>query len=328
MENRSHALIAGLFTLFLLTAGVLVVLWLSRDDADLVPYDLVTFDSVQGLTPQADVRYRGLQVGKVEQIGFDPEGSGAVLIRIGVREGTPMTDNLKATVEMKGVTGVAYIDLDDDGQPGKPLVSTPQKVARIHMQPGLTERLMNRAGELMDRLQRAGDQVVAILGPENQVALNRALGNTADATAQLNSLLQRLGPVVDEAVPMMRGLGDTARHANAAVQQWAGVAADARSTLRSLSGPGGLLTEATQSVVQIRQATASLVSVVPQFSQAAGSVSDAARSASQAAQELQRAPQSVLFGPAPARPGPGEAGFAGFSQHSPAPSRGLRKESR
>ena len=314
MENRSHALIAGLFTVLLLLAGVFVVLWLSRDDVDLVPYDLVTVDSVQGLTPQADVRYRGLLVGKVDSIGFDPEGGGAMLIRIGVQEGTPMTDALKATVEMKGVTGVAYIDLDDDGQPGQPLVSSPQKVARIHMQPGLTERLMNRAGELMDRLQRAGDQVVAILGPENQAALNRALENTADATAQVNTLLQRLGPVVDEAVPMMRGFSDTARNANAAVQQWAGVAADARSTLQSLSGPGGLLTEATQSVVQIRQATASLVSVVPQFSQAAGSVSEAARSASQTAQQLQRAPQSVLFGPAPARPGPGEAGFAGFSQ--------------
>lgn len=314
MENRSHALIAGLFTVLLLLAGVFVVLWLSRDDVDLVPYDLVTVDSVQGLTPQADVRYRGLLVGKVDSIGFDPEGGGAMLIRIGVQEGTPMTDALKATVEMKGVTGVAYIDLDDDGQPGQPLVSSPQEVARIHMQPGLTERLMNRAGELMDRLQRAGDQVVAILGPENQAALNRALENTADATAQVNTLLQRLGPVVDEAVPMMRGFSDTARNANAAVQQWAGVAADARSTLQSLSGPGGLLTEATQSVVQIRQATASLVSVVPQFSQAAGSVSEAARSASQTAQQLQRAPQSVLFGPAPARPGPGEAGFAGFSQ--------------
>lgn len=314
MENRSHALIAGLFTVLLLLAGVLVVLWLSRDDVDLVPYDLVTVDSVQGLTPQADVRYRGLLVGKVDRIGFDPEGGGAMLIRIGVREGTPMTDSLKATVEMKGVTGVAYIDLDDDGQPGNPLVSTPHKVARIRMQPGLTERLMNRAGELMERLQRAGDQIVAILGPENQAALNRALENTADATAQVNALLQRLGPVVDEAVPMMRGFSDTARNANVAAQQWAGVAAEARSTLQSLNGPGGLLTEATQSVVQIRQATASLVSVVPQFSQAAGSVSEAARSASQTAQQLQRAPQSVLFGPAPARPGPGEAGFAGFTQ--------------
>jgi phospholipid/cholesterol/gamma-HCH transport system substrate-binding protein len=314
MENRSHALIAGLFTVLLLLAGVLVVLWLSRDDVDLVPYDLVTVDSVQGLTPQADVRYRGLLVGKVDTIGFDPAGSGAMLIRIGVQEGTPMTDTLKATVEMKGVTGVAYIDLDDDGQPGRPLGSTPQKVARIHMQPGLAERLMNRAGELMDRLQRAGDQVVAILGPENQIALNRALENTADATAQVNSLLQRLGPVVDEAVPMMQGFRDTARNANVAVQQWAGVAAEARSTLQSLSGPGGLLAEASQSVAQIRQATASLASVVPQFGQAAGSVSEAAQSASRAAQQLQRAPQSVLFGPAPARPGPGEAGFAGFSQ--------------
>jgi len=105
MENRSHALMAGLFTLLLILAGVFTVYWLSRDGTNLVPYDLVTVDSVQGLTVQADVRYRGLPVGKVESISFDTEESGPMLVRIGVREGTPMTDTLKATVEMKGITG-------------------------------------------------------------------------------------------------------------------------------------------------------------------------------------------------------------------------------
>ncbi len=314
MENRSHALIAGLFTLLLLTAGALAVMWLNHDNADLVPYDLVTVDSVQGLTPQADVRYRGLQVGKVESIGFDPDRSGAMLVRIGVRPGTPMTDTLKATVEMKGVTGVAFVDLDDDGQPGKALLSTPQKVARIRMQPGLTERLMNRASELMTGLQRTGDQLTALMGPDNQRALTRALESTAQATEKVNLLLARLGPIADEAVPMMRNFSTTARHASDAAKEISGLAGQVRGTLQSLSAPDGLLSEATRSVAQIRQATAGLASVMPQFTAAAGDIGSAARSASRTMQSFERAPQSVLFGPAPVRPGPGEPGFTGFSQ--------------
>ncbi|MBU4610719.1 MCE family protein [Achromobacter sp. GG226] len=312
MENRSHALIAGLFTILLAAATALVIVWLNRDNRDLVPYDLVTVGSVRGLTPQADVRYRGLLVGKVQSIGFEPDGQGVMLIRIGVQDGTPMTDALKATIEMKGVTGVAYVDLNDDGRLGQPLPSSASKVARMDMQPGLTERLMDQAGELMDRLQTAGDQVVAMLGPENQRALHTALENVADATAQMDSLLANLQPAVAEAVPMMRSFKQAAGEANTAVREIAGLATDARRSLATITGPGGMVEQAGQSVADLRRAAAQLAGVVPQVSGAVGEVGQAARSASRTLQQVERAPQSLLFGPAPVRPGPGEPGFEGF----------------
>lgn len=314
MENRSHALVAGLFAVLLLAAAAFFVTWLNDDQADYLPYDLVSFDSVQGLTPQADVRYRGLLVGKVRSIGFDADGSGALLIRIGVRPDTPMTDTLKATVEMKGVTGVAYIDLDDDGVHGTPLPSSPGAVARLRMQPGLAERLMNRGAELMERLERAGDQIVTLLGPENQKALQQTLENTARATEQVNALLEQFQPLAQEAVPMIRNVAEAAQQAGAAARDVSGLATQARSTLQSLAGPQGLLGEMTQSMAQIRRASAGLATAVPQLSQAAESVGAAAYSASRTAQSIRHSPQSILFGPPPKRPGPGEPGFDGFSQ--------------
>ncbi len=314
MENRSHALIAGLFTLLLAAAAALVVMWLNRDNTDLVPYDLVTVGSVRGLTPQADVRYRGLLVGKVQSIGFEKDGQGVMLIRIGVQPGTPMTNSLKATIEMKGVTGVAYVDLNDDGRLGQPLESRPGHVARLDMQPGLTERLMDQAGELMERLQTAGDSVVAMLGPENQQALHRALENMADATEQVDELLVGLKPAVAEAVPMMRSFNQAARDANKAVGEIAGLAADARRTLAGISGPNGIVDEATQSVAELRRAASQLAGVVPQVAGTVSEVGQAAQSANRTLQAVERSPQSLLFGPAPVRPGPGEPGFAGFQR--------------
>ena len=40
---------------------------------------------------QAPVRYRGVDVGKVDEIAIDSANSGRVRIRIGVKEGTPIT---------------------------------------------------------------------------------------------------------------------------------------------------------------------------------------------------------------------------------------------
>ena len=56
MENRAHALAAGLFTLILGAALVAVTVWFSKDDLKLVPYTLFTTGSVTGLKTEAPVR--------------------------------------------------------------------------------------------------------------------------------------------------------------------------------------------------------------------------------------------------------------------------------
>ena len=71
MENKSHAMIAGLFTIAMLAAVILGAIWLNRDREVRVPYQIATRLSVPGLNPQATVRYRGLEVGRVDEIVFD-----------------------------------------------------------------------------------------------------------------------------------------------------------------------------------------------------------------------------------------------------------------
>ena len=91
MENKSHAMAAGIFVLVVaaLLAGLAV--WLTRDNREYQLYELSTKDGVSGLQPQATVRYKGVPVGKVVRIGFDPQTPGNVLIRIAVGEDTPVT---------------------------------------------------------------------------------------------------------------------------------------------------------------------------------------------------------------------------------------------
>ena len=68
MENKAHAFLAGLFTIGLVIFIGLAVMWFNRDQTVRVPYDVVTRSTVNGLNPQASVKYRGLDVGKVDSI--------------------------------------------------------------------------------------------------------------------------------------------------------------------------------------------------------------------------------------------------------------------
>ncbi|HWV63003.1 MAG TPA: MlaD family protein, partial [Oxalicibacterium sp.] len=114
MENKAHALMAGIFTIALLIAAVLIALWFNRDREERVPYEIATTLSVPGLTPQAAVRYRGLDVGRVDEVLFDPKVPGQILIRFSVAKNTPITHSTFATLSYQGVTGLAYVQLDDD----------------------------------------------------------------------------------------------------------------------------------------------------------------------------------------------------------------------
>ena len=124
MENKSHAFIAGLFTVCLVTAALLIVWFLNMDRTVKQPYMIATNLSIPGLNPQATVRFRGLDVGKVTNIAFNKDDPGEILIYFEVKEDTPMTESTYATLTYQGVTGIASIELDDDESSDTRLVTS------------------------------------------------------------------------------------------------------------------------------------------------------------------------------------------------------------
>src|SRR3990172_490271 len=102
MENRAYALAAGMFTLLLGLGVIVAALWFSGETVETSNYQLVSRHAVSGLNPQAPVRYRGVTVGKVVSIDFDPLEPRSVLVEISVRTGTPLTRGTFAQLGSQG----------------------------------------------------------------------------------------------------------------------------------------------------------------------------------------------------------------------------------
>ena len=308
MENRAHALAAGLFTLLLGTALGAVALWFGKDDLKLIPYVMTTSNSVNGLKVEAPVRYRGVDVGKVDDIAIDSANNGRVRIRIGVREGTPVTKSTYAQLGYQGITGLAYVLLGDDGKSQEPLRSGLAEVAVIRMKPSL----MDDGESLFGSIIEITDKVNQLLAEENQGRVRRTLAGLEEVTQRASAVTKKLAPSL-EAMP---GLITEAK----------GMAADARASLRKtdqlIGSVNGLALKLDERVDTLVHAVASVEEVgvtargvgeetMPRMHALIDDVSKETRTLGRVINTLGDNPQSIVFGTPPGKPGPGEPGFAG-----------------
>lgn len=308
MENRAHALAAGLFTLLLGAALAAVALWFSKDDVKLIPYVMTTSSSVTGLKVEAPVRYRGVDVGKVDDISIDTANSGRVRIRIGIREGTPITKSTYAQLGYQGITGLAYVLLGDDGKSKETLQSGSEEIAVIRMKPSL----MDDGESLFGSIVEITDKVNQLLAEENQGRVRRTLAGLEEVTQRASAVTKKLAPSL-EAMP---GLITEAK----------GMAADARASLRKtdelIGSVNGLALKLDQRVDTLTHAVASVEEVgvtaravgeetMPRMNALMDDVSKETRTLGRVINTLGDNPQSIVFGTPPGRPGPGEPGFAG-----------------
>ncbi len=207
MENKSHAIAAGAFVIGMLAALVALVVWLTRDDTVRNIYELSTHDAVSGLQPQATVRYRGIAVGKVASIDFDPKVKGNVRVRITVDERVPLTTSTFATLSYQGVTGLAFIALDDKGESQVALAPDNDNPPRIPLKPSMLALLQDRGEAILNQVEQVTQKVNVLLGDSNQQRIADALENISQAAKAANQLTKRLDDTVKNGLnPALKAL--------------------------------------------------------------------------------------------------------------------------
>lgn len=307
MENKSYAFMAGLFTILLLAATVVIGMWLYRDQVDWVPYEIATKQSIPGLNPQANVRYRGLDVGRVENIGFDPKEVGQILVRIRVRPDTPITHSTFATLGYQGVTGIAYVQLDDDGTKPVPLPSDEQQTARIEMRPSLFDQIQNRGLAIMEQTEEVARRINTLLTDENQKAVLAAFDDLSRAANEIEAIPRQLQPTLTR----LPALADQAQESLGALEGLAEDATKLTSSLESvvteLNSPDGALTKIGDTAEQVGAVAGTLEHETLPL---ANDIRSSVRSLNRTLDRLSEQPQSVLFGAPQVAPGPGEPGFS------------------
>jgi phospholipid/cholesterol/gamma-HCH transport system substrate-binding protein len=128
METDRHYFLEGLFIIVLSVGVAFAFVWLSgsghRDD---VLYRMHFDESVSGLSVGDPVKFRGVDVGSVKAMNLVPDDPRLVQVDVSLRKDAPVKTDTKASLRLKGITGVVFIELNGGSADAKTLLAaTPE----------------------------------------------------------------------------------------------------------------------------------------------------------------------------------------------------------
>ena len=197
MNPKVNYALVGAFVLVFGAALIAWIFWLGVGVEKKVYKTYVAYmhQSVSGLNVKAAVKYRGVDVGKVQSIELDKENSERVKLLLDIEQGTPIKQDSIAILNTQGLTGLSYIELSGGSKEAPLLTAGPgQLYPEIKTGPSLFVRLDTAFSDMFVKFstvaQEIGDvstSLKQLLGNENQQSINNIFHNVDHLTARLAS---------------------------------------------------------------------------------------------------------------------------------------------
>ena len=200
METRASHLLIGGFVLVFVVGLFGFAIWLARIEIDreFAYYDIYFTGSVAGLGVGGDVRYRGIKVGTVVDIAINPDDPSRVGVTVQIGSDTPIREGDRASLQLQGITGVAFVNLKGATADRPPIVARagePWPV--IPSTPSQIEKLFQGAPELINRGITLTERAAELFDAENQRLLTEILADVSLLAASLVSRRDKIERIVD-----------------------------------------------------------------------------------------------------------------------------------
>ncbi|MBI2962184.1 MAG: MCE family protein [Deltaproteobacteria bacterium] len=308
METKVSYAMVGAFVLVLSLAIVIAVLWISsgratRKDSD--TYLAYFTESVSGLNRQAPVKYKGVEVGSVREVGLDPGDPQRVQLVLAIDRGVPIKQDTVAVLSVQGLTGIAFLDLEG-GSRDSPLLAPKEAGGYpvISTRPSLLRRLDTEVSALVADVSQTARSINVLLDEETRAALRRAIHDfesVVHAVAGRSKAIE--ASLVDGARTMEHGARASERLAQVveqigrsadAVERAASETARAGDAVRSAAG------DASGGLAQLRAET------LPELGRLIAEARTVTASLGRVTQQLERNPSALVVGRGVTPLGPGE----------------------
>ncbi|QBQ53434.1 MlaD family protein [Nitrosococcus wardiae] len=334
MDTKVNYMLVGLFTILLAIALTAIIFWLSAAPVtkNYQTYLAYMRESVAGLNMNAAVKYRGVDVGRVEAIELDKQNPERVRLTLAIEQDTPIKEDTIAILASNGLTGIAYVELTGGTQDSPTLqAEKDQPYPVIQTGPSLLMRLDTALTKLLTELtgvagdlSRIAQSVNTVLieqnqqalaetlsnaerlskaladlatNQENQQALRKTLHNTEYLTARLAGHGSQLETAIEDLVTILEAGAKASKQLPILVEQ---ASRSLRPIERTAKGLETLLRDGEQGFRLFTQST------LPRINQLLNDFERVTRNLERFSQQVEQNPRTLLFGSPPNHLGPGE----------------------
>jgi phospholipid/cholesterol/gamma-HCH transport system substrate-binding protein len=235
VETKANYVAVGGFVLACIIGLVVTLLWLAgvQYSQEFEYYQTNFKGAVTGLGKGTAVRYNGIDVGRVQNLEFDPTDPQRVIVTLQVQPGLNIREDSRASIASQGLTGGSFVEIDG-GTPNSPLLTAQpgQRYPVIKSKASALEQLEESAPVLVAKLNNAVDRVRDLLSDQNRKSISDILTNLDETTSAIakrsgdidamlhnfNAMSGKLGSVLTDVDEDFDQLGKLSKDADAFVK--------------------------------------------------------------------------------------------------------------
>jgi phospholipid/cholesterol/gamma-HCH transport system substrate-binding protein len=172
METDKHYFIEGLFIIGIAVAAAFFSVWLvSSGHRDDVIYRIHFAESVSGMALGDPVKFHGVDVGTVKAMALDPADPRRVEVDVRLRKDAPVKTDTKASLRLKGITGVVYIELNGGAPNAQSLVAvTPEgQIPEIASEKSSLATVMDQLPKVIEQFSAIEKQTKKLMSDVGEV---------------------------------------------------------------------------------------------------------------------------------------------------------------
>ena len=308
MEAKVNYTVVGLFVLVLGAVFIGAVFWLYSGGAhqrDHQKYFAYFNESVAGLSLNSAVRFRGVEVGRIVEVGLAPDHSGRVRVLMKIDSATPIKVDTLATLKMQGLTGLSAVELSGGTATSKVLVKLPDEAYPvIKTKFSLLKKLDDSVTNLITNMAQTSENLNDLTDAETRQSIKRMVANMESVTRLLAEQKPALERVLKNAERTLEVSGKTAEEIGKLAKRLnqtslvvEGMASDIGTASRTLQLT---LQEARQPLRDLSGQT------LPEMNALAAELREVAATMKRIGNDLEQNPEILVFGRGVTKPGPGE----------------------
>lgn len=191
MDSKINFFKIGLFIIVLSIALLSVIFWLGKYGFEKKKYDeysIYFIESISGLNIGSSIKYKGFEVGNVNEIKINPNNSEEIQLDVLIKKGTPIKEDNYAILGNVGITGLKYIELKGGTHGSALLKENEDGLKVIPSKISTLTTLFDSTEDITTEFLKVLNQIRKVLNDENIKIFSQILSKGESSISNIEEL--------------------------------------------------------------------------------------------------------------------------------------------